>query len=167
MIEECNVEGRILTTNLSRLLMPIIRYPVGDRGIWLEEKGTKNRKFKILGRSEEGARIGVVTMYVDNFLHILHLMKPVFHAANFQMVIDHIGKLDKLTLRIVVDDPDLARDDWDDKLLDTIFNERPEFKEEIEINGVHPISIEWIGPKELEINPRTGKIRRIIDNRFN
>ena len=167
VIGECNMEGRILTTNLSRLLMPIIRYPVGDRGIWIEEKGAKNRKFKILGRSEEGARIGVVTMYVDNFLHILHLIKPIFHAANFQMVIDHIGKLDKLTLRIALDDPGAVKPDWEEKLLETIFNERPEFKEEIASNGIHPISIEWIGLDALKINPRTGKIRCIIDNRFN
>lgn len=166
VINEVNREGRILTTNLSRLLMPIIRYPVGDRGIWIEEEGTENRKFKILGRSEEGARIGVVTMYVDNFLHILHELKPVFNVANFQMVIDHIGKLDQLTLRIAVDEPGAVMPDWEEKLLSTIFKERPEFHEEIEIHGVHPIRIEWIGADELKINPRTGKIRRIIDNRF-
>lgn len=166
-ITEPGKEGRILTTNLSRLLMPIIRYPAGDKGIWIEEAGSRNRKFKILGRSEEGARIGVVTMYVDNFLHILHQLRPVFHAANFQMVIDHIGKLDKLSLRIVVDDPAGVRPEWEEKLLETLFHERPEFKEEISIKGVHPISIEWIGPDELQVNPRTGKIRRIIDKRFN
>lgn len=166
LINACNKEGRILTTNLSRLLMPIIRYPVGDKGIWIEEEGSKNRKFMILGRSEEGARIGVVSMYVDNFLHILHQMKHVFHAANFQMVIDHNGKLDQLTLRIVVDDPDQATEEWDELLLQTIYNERPEIMEEIEINGIHPIKIEWIGPADISINPRTGKIRRIIDNRF-
>jgi len=165
-IEETHREGRILTTNLSRLLMPIIRYPVGDRGVWIEEKGSRNRKFKILGRSEEGARIGVVTMYVDNFLHILHQLKDVFHAANFQMVIEHIGKLDKLTLRIVVDDPAVASSDWEEKLIKTIYAERPEFEEEIASKGVHPISIEWIGAYELDINPRSGKIKRIIDKRF-
>lgn len=167
IIEDCNREGRILSTNLSRILMPIVRYPVGDRGIWIEERGSKNRKFKILGRSEEGARIGVVTMYVDNFLHILHKLKPVFHAANFQMIIDHIGKLDKLTLRIVVDNPAEANPQWEKRLMETIFTERPEFREEIAIKGVHPISIEWIGADMLTVNPRTGKIRRIIDNRFN
>jgi phenylacetate-CoA ligase len=167
VIEACNKEGKILTTNLSRLLMPIIRYPVGDRGIWIEEKGTKNRKFKILGRSEEGARIGVVTMYVDNFMYILHLVKPVFHASNFQMVIDHIRKLDRLTLRIAVDDPKAVKQEWEDKLLETIFTERPAILDEIAIKGIHPINIEWIGQDELKINPRTGKIRRIIDNRFN
>ncbi len=166
VIEECGREGKILTTNLSRLLMPIIRYPAGDRGVWIDEAGTANRKFKILGRSEEGARIGVVTMNVDNFLHILHQMKPVFEAVNFQMLIEHIGKLDKLKLRIVVDNPSAASPEWEEKLLQTIYDERPAFREEIEINGIHPISIEWIGMNELIINPRTGKILRIIDNRF-
>lgn len=166
VISETNREGRILTTNLSRLLMPIIRYPAGDRGIWIEEEGAPNRKFRIMGRSEEGARIGVVTMYADNFMHILHLLKPVFHAANFQMVIDHLGRLDRLTLRIVVDDPSAVKPEWEEQLLETIFRERPEFREEIAIGGVHPISVEWIGPEALNVNPRTGKIRRIIDNRF-
>ena len=82
------------------------------------------------------------------------------------MIIDHIGKMDKLTIRIVVDDPSAVQPEWEEKLLETIFTERPEFKEEIAISGIHPISIEWIGPGELKINPRTGKIRRIIDNRF-
>lgn len=167
LIEETGKEGRILTTNLSRLLMPIIRYPAGDKGIWIEEKGSRNRKFKILGRSEEGARIGVVTMYVDNFLHILHEVQDVFHAANFQMVIDHIGKLDKLTLRIVVDDPGASTPEWEKRLIETIYAERPEFEEEVDIHGVHPISIEWITAEQLDVNPRTGKIKRIIDNRFN
>lgn len=166
VINEVKREGRILTTNLTRLLMPIIRYPVGDRGIWIEEKGGGNRKFKILGRSEEGARIGVVSMYVDNFQHILHQLKPVFHAVNFQMVIDHIGKLDRLTLRIVVDDPEHVGPGWEDQLLETICRERPEVTEEIKIKGIHPIKVEWIGAGDISINPRTGKIRRIIDNRF-
>jgi phenylacetate-CoA ligase len=165
-IEEPGREGRILTTNLSRLLMPIIRYPAGDKGIWIEEKGSRNRKFKILGRSEEGARIGVVSMYVDNFHNILHKMQDVFHAVNFQMVIDHIGKLDKLTLRIVLDDPSKTDPRWEEMLLQTIYAERPELEEEVAIRGVHPVSIEWISPEQLEVNPRTGKIKRIIDNRF-
>ena len=108
----------------------------------------------------------MVTMYADNFMHILHLLKPVFHAANFQMVIDHLGRLDRLTLRIVVDDPSAVKPEWEEQLLETIFRERPEFREEIAIGGVHPISVEWIGPEALNVNPRTGKIRRIIDNRF-
>ena len=165
-IEEPGREGRILTTNLSRLLMPIIRYPAGDKGIWIEEKGSRNRKFKILGRSEEGARIGVVSMYVDNFHNILHKMQDVFHTVNFQMVIDHIGKLDKLTLRIVLDDPSKTDPRWEEMLLQTIYAERPELEEEVAIRGVHPVSIEWISPEQLEVNPRTGKIKRIIDNRF-
>jgi phenylacetate-CoA ligase len=30
---------------------------------------------------------------------------------------------------------------------------------------VHPLAVEWVGAAELEINPRTGKLKRVLDRR--
>lgn len=49
-IEEPFKEGRLIATNLTRMLSPVIRYPVGDRAQWLESKEIKNRKFALVGR---------------------------------------------------------------------------------------------------------------------
>ena len=32
-------EGLVVLTNLTRKLMPLLRYPVGDRGMWTEKLG--------------------------------------------------------------------------------------------------------------------------------
>ena len=31
---------------------------------------------------------------------------------------------------------------------------------------VHPLAVEWIESDDLIVNPRTGKLRRIVDNRL-
>ena len=41
--------GALVLTNLERRLMPIIRYPVGDRGEWIDPVGTPARRFRLLG----------------------------------------------------------------------------------------------------------------------
>ena len=47
--------------------MPIIRYPVGDNAVWIEP----GRKLRIIGRAEEGARVGPVTVYYDDMRLVL------------------------------------------------------------------------------------------------
>ncbi|PLX12390.1 MAG: AMP-dependent synthetase [Marinilabiliales bacterium] len=161
-----NIKGKIYSTNLSRLLMPIIRYPVGDNGFWVEDEGSKNRKFKILGRSEEGARIGPITFYMEDLLHILKKFESEFSYSNTQMIINHYDHKDGLTIKIAVQEKPEKTDDITDRLIKAISKERHMFEEEIAKNKIHPIKIEWCHSDELEINTRTGKLLQIIDKRF-
>jgi len=161
-----NIKGKIYSTNLSRLLMPIIRYPVGDNGFWVEDEGSKNRKFKILGRSEEGARIGPITFYMEDLLHILKKFESEFSYSNTQMIINHYDHKDGLTIKIAVQEKPEKTDDITDRLIKAIYKERHMFEEEIAKNKIHPIKIEWCHSDELEINTRTGKLLQIIDKRF-
>ena len=45
------VPGRVVVTNLFRTLMPIIRYPAGDRAEWVD---LERRRFRLVGRSAAG-----------------------------------------------------------------------------------------------------------------
>lgn len=165
-IKNPGVKGKIYSTNLSRLLMPIIRYPVGDNGMWIEEEGSPNRKFKILGRSEEGARIGPITFYMEDLIHILKTFKSDFSYSNTQMLIHHYDHKDGLTIRIVHEGEPENLNAISEKLIAAIYKERHMFEEEIANGKVHPIKIEWCHSDELEINSRTGKLLQIIDKRF-
>lgn len=165
-IKEPNIKGKIYSTNLSRLLMPIIRYPVGDNGYWVEEENTANRKFKILGRSEEGARIGPITFYMEDLKHILKKFQHKVNYSNAQMVIVHFDNKDGLIIKIAIQEIIHNKDDITKELLATIYNERHMFEEEIAKNKIHPIQIEWCHSSDLEINKRTGKLLQIIDKRF-
>ena len=165
-IEETGKQGKVYSTNLSRLLMPIIRYPVGDNGVWIEEKGNPHRKYKILGRSEEGARIGPVTFYVEDFQHILKQFEGEFAASNSQMVIEHFEHKDCLTLRIAVHEKPNNIESLNKAIIKMLYRERHMFEEEIGKGKIHPIKIEWLISEQLEINKRTGKLIQIFDKRF-
>ena len=146
--------------------MPIIRYPVGDNGIWVDEKGSSHRKYKILGRSEEGARIGPVTFYVEDFQHILKQFESEFSVSNSQMVIEHYEHKDCLTLRIATHERPSHIEELNTAIIKMLYRERHMFEEEIGKGKIHPIKIEWLNSEQLEINKRTGKLIQIIDKRF-
>ncbi|NPD44719.1 MULTISPECIES: phenylacetate--CoA ligase family protein [unclassified Lentimicrobium] len=165
-IDEVGKHGKVYSTNLSRLLMPIIRYPVGDNGFWVEEKGSVNRKYKILGRSEEGARIGPVTFYVEDFQHILSQFESEFSVSNSQMLIEHFDHKDCLTLKIAVHEKPNDIHLMNEAIIQMVYKERHMFEEEIAKRKIQPIKIEWLDSDQLEINKRTGKLIQIIDKRF-
>jgi phenylacetate-CoA ligase len=97
-ITETDRPGKVLVTNLTRALMPIIRYPVGDVAIWRESQSQDNpdRKFLILGRSEEAARIGPVSLYYEDMRSILGKADLGFHINAFQLVARHFERRDAL-----------------------------------------------------------------------
>ena len=165
-IEETGREGLLIATDLGRSLMPIMRYPVGDRGMWLEPKGTTDRKFLLMGRSDEAAKVGLVKLYVEDIRKVLIDFKNELGAANFQMVVVHHERLDGLILRIAScgtaeGDAALA-----DRIIGAIHAVRPLYEQFVRERQVHAMKIEWVEMEQLETNSRTGKMRKVIDNRL-
>ena len=157
-ISEPHIPGKIYITNLKRKLMPIIRYPAGDRACWSDANITqKDRKFTLLGRAEEAARIGPVTMYYEDTLQIL----SEFQLSRFQMLIRHRDLKDELVLRIA---PHTSLETKPD-LLTAFYKARPMFVDAVRKDVIHPLVIEWVNEDELTINTRTGKLKRVIDER--
>ncbi|WP_029002630.1 phenylacetate--CoA ligase family protein [Azorhizobium doebereinerae] len=163
-IEAPGQEGRVLLTNLTRLLMPIIRYPSGDRARWIDPPGTEDRRFRLLGRSDDGARIGPMTLYVEDVHHVLEPYTERAGISGFQLVVTHQGRLDRMTLRIGTGDPAAAAAHTA-QISAAIYAARPMFGELLHKDLVHPLEVEWVSGRELETNPRTGKLRRVIDRR--
>jgi phenylacetate-CoA ligase len=165
-IEGAGLEGLLVVTNLARTLMPIVRYPAGDRGMWLEPMGTPNRKFMLMGRSEEAARIGLIKLYVQDVRDVINHFRAELGILDFQLVVFHQDLLDGLIVRIAANaDQDKLRDNTQ-KVVDEIHRARPLYEEFVRDNKVHPIEIQWIKMGELETNSRTGKLRRVIDRRL-
>lgn len=165
-IEEVGRPGKILLTNRIRSLMPVIRYPVGDRAMWCEplDKNNPDRKYAILGRSEEAARVGPVSVYYEDMRDFLANLDLGIPIASFQLVIKHFELKDALTVRIVSSTKDKHH-----HLSTTIAQQfgvaRKMFAEAVTDKKIHPLLVEWIEPSEVEINARTGKLKRVIDQR--
>jgi len=166
VITEVNRGGKLLVTNLNRRLMPLIRYPVGDIAMWCETEGTLNRKFKLLGRSQEGARIGPATLYIQDIMNLLKHFHQEVHVLNFQIIITHEAKKDRAVLRVVPAFIPSNKEELSERIVVHLYEQRTMLKELLANNIIHPISIEWCGVDGLESNARTGKTKRILDKRM-
>jgi phenylacetate-CoA ligase len=154
------VPGRLLVTNLFRTLMPIIRYPSGDRAEWVD---AECRRFRLVGRSLEGARVGTVTMPVEDIRAVLVAADPDQHVSGMQMVQRRWDGRDGLILRLgYLQEPPAG---LSERLVEAIYTARPLYPAEVAAGAIHHLRIEWVRRSELLTNPRTGKLVQVIDER--
>lgn len=150
LITEAGIPGRLLMTNLTRKLMPIIRYPVGDMAKWHRF----GESFEILGRADEGARIGPVTVNRDDIVNVISKLSD---QVSFQLVINRFEGKDQLVIQY--------QGKLDNSVaLATLLKERKMLAESIE-KGLIALP-EFTSVEQLERNPRTGKLKFVIDKRF-
>lgn len=164
-ITEINRIGRVLITNLTRKLMPIIRYPAGDMAQWLEEKETPNRKFKLQGRSDEAARLGTISVYFeDTRILVMSTLKEV-SGIQFQMIMNHYKNKDELILRIagqgLKPDSQIV-----ERVVSAFRREKIVYDDILSRRLIHPVKVEIVEMYQLEANTRTGKLKRVIDRRL-
>lgn len=168
-ITQAGIEGRSVVTALKRSLMPIIRYPVGDRAKWLEPKGAKNRKYLLLGRSDEGARIASLTVRYDDVEIIIRRFTDRFpdllSNLQFQLVVTQEGIRDRLHLKIAAGSRLQELKSLETEIIREIEDFHPIYRKFVDEGKINPIQIEWSAPGSLAVNPRTGKLKRILDLR--
>lgn len=163
VINETGRVGKLVYTNLTRLLMPIIRYPVGDRAEWMEmTQDGRGKRFVLRGRSEEGARVGPVTVNGDDLHNIFHDNALADKINNFQFVIDRETGKDRLTINTVaVPGFELS----EIALRDLFYKERAMYKEAVDQNLIADIQFKLVDTEQLVRNKRTGKLRLVVDLR--
>ena len=165
-IREEGKVGRVVVTNLTRLLMPIIRYPAGDMACWSEPAGSNpDRRFRLMGRSEEGARVGPATLYIEDVRRVLGMFHDPLGATDFQLVVEHAQHRDRLTLRLASEAAAAQQATLGAAIVQRLHAERPMLPDLIAQDLIHPLAIEWTAPGSLEINERSGKLKRVIDRR--
>ncbi|WP_371592238.1 phenylacetate--CoA ligase family protein [Streptomyces virginiae] len=161
--------GRVVVTSLFRRLMPIIRYPAGDRAEWT---GTGPGHFRILGRAEEGVRVGPVSLYTQDAQDAVAAADTAGHVVGMQLVVRRWDGRDGLVLRLATTPGDEARGPVaGDRaaLAEAVVTEletvRPLYPDSVRAGFVHPLSVEWARHRDLAVNPRTGKLVRVLDER--
>lgn len=156
------VPGRVVVTDLRRRLMPVLRYPVGDRAEWTDVAAGH---FRILGRAEEGVRVGPVSLYTQDVLDLVRAADPAGRVTGAQLVVRRRDARDGLLLRLACDGaadglPELAT-----AVVDRIQAARALYPEAVAAGYVQPMSVEWVRQRDLAVNARTGKLIRVIDER--
>ncbi|MER5863037.1 AMP-binding protein [Kitasatospora sp. NPDC002040] len=159
-ITTAGVPGRLLVTNLFRSLMPVIRYPAGDRAEWVD---TERQRFRLLGRSLEGGRVGMVAMPIEDVRAVLVAADPDNYITGMQMVHRRWDGRDALILRLGYTEEPPA--ELAGQLIEAVYAARPVFPAEVADGAIHPLGIEWVPRAELVTNPRTGKLQQVLDER--
>ncbi|MER5639086.1 phenylacetate--CoA ligase family protein [Kitasatospora sp. NPDC002227] len=164
-IEEPGRAGRLVATDLTRRLMPVIRYPVGDVAEWVD---FPRRRFRLLGRTEEGARVGPVTVYLQDLRALVEGADEHGLVAEVQVVLRHRDERDELVLRLARNSAasEAARTALTAALAGQLAETRPMFADHAERGLIHPLAVEWVEPDALAYNPRSGKLVRLIDERM-
>ncbi|MFD7451946.1 phenylacetate--CoA ligase family protein [Kitasatospora sp. NPDC059827] len=156
--------GRVVVTNLFRTLMPILRYPTGDRAAWVDGEC---RRFRLLGRTSEGARVGTVTLPTEEIRSVLVAADPDRHIAGMQLVQRRWDGRDGVILRLghIGQPPPADLADLSDRLVDAVHRALPLYPSEAALGSIHPLTVEWVPRSELVTNPRTGKLQQVLDER--
>ncbi|MFD6225788.1 phenylacetate--CoA ligase family protein [Streptomyces sp. NPDC060232] len=169
-ITEPGRPGRVVVTSLFRRLMPIIRYPAGDRAEWT---GTGPGHFRILGRAEEGVRVGPVSLYTQDAQDAVASADTAGQVVGMQLVVRRWEGRDGLVLRLATTpgeeragEPAAERREALARAvvaeLETV---RPLYPDSVRAGFVHPLSVEWARHRDLAVNPRSGKLVRVLDER--
>ncbi|MFB7468590.1 hypothetical protein ACFCZ1_34775 [Streptomyces sp. NPDC056224] len=155
-IREPGRPGRLLATDLVRRLMPVIRYPVGDVAAWVD---CEDGRFRLLGRSGEGARVGPVTVYMEDLRAVVEEVRGDQLIAGIQAVQRRRDSKDELVLRIAGEISDAGR--LADSVIKCFEEQRPMFAEHVRAGLISPLRVEYVAGEELEVNLRSGKIVRL------
>ena len=164
-INAAGLPGKVVVTSLTRRLMPIIRYPAGDRAVWLDPEATGNRRFKLLGRSEEGARIGPVTVYLDDVRQILRQISPDGRVLGFQLVVRRETGRDLLEVRLVNASAGKTASSLEAAFRERFYAARPMYKQLLDEGKIAAARLVLVTAQDLAINPRTGKQLLLLDLR--
>ncbi|MDK2125165.1 phenylacetate--CoA ligase family protein [Parachitinimonas caeni] len=159
VIRETGRSGMLVITNLTRALMPLIRYPVGDLAAWVEPEGSSERKFVLLGRSSLGhrLRVGAASLFPDE---LSELIQQLVGKCHWQLVIDHRDGKDQVCLRIAHEGTAAQAQ----QLIDTLEAKDPGLAQQM-ADGQTVLAVEWCSQAALVLQARTGKLQRVIDRR--
>ncbi|MGW2892543.1 hypothetical protein ACWDDN_46055 [Streptomyces griseoruber] len=164
-VREPGRPGLLVATDLVGRLMPVIRYPVGDVAAWVDHD---DRTFRLLGRSEKGARVRPVTVYPEDLRAVVEAAvsgDPDRLITGMQAVQRRRDAKDELVLRIAGDITDPERFAAAGRARPDAL--RPLFGEAVGAGMINPLSVEYVPLERLRVNPRSGKIVRLVDERTN
>lgn len=165
---ECSEDGEALVTALERNLNPIIKYKLGDKIEVLENKcacGRTSKKFKLLGRSDDVIRFNVSDLHLSEVYESLKHVNGA--SSNFQIKVDNLNENRALTFRVEKEDySHIDAVKLKGKILSSLMDRCKCICEDKKLNLLEKIDVEVIEPNSIKRVGRTGKLKRIVDNRI-
>ncbi|GHD97371.1 phenylacetate-coenzyme A ligase [Streptomyces naganishii JCM 4654] len=161
-VQADGVPGRLVVTDLRRRLMPILRYPAGDRAEWVDREAGV---FRILGRAEEGVRVGPVSLHTQDVHDIVTAADAAGQVSGLQLVVRRQDGRDGLLLRLATGEPADVDASLGESIVTALLEQRPLYASATAAGHVNPPAVEWVRHHDLAVNARSGKLIRVVDER--
>lgn len=160
--------GKILVTNFSRYLMPLIRYDIGDMGRILTHRCSCGRQVRLMeleGRSDDTLIIGGGNIPLDSISAIVGAFPEL--SYHFRMIAEIEDKKDKFILEVeTIQEMDESQyTDLSKALYEKLLKEKHEFLAFMKSGSIVAPQVIVLAPNTLPRNPRTGKLKQTIDKR--
>ena len=162
-VEEVNEEA--IVTSFVRKTLPIIRYRTGDRIKFLEEEcscGSADPRFKLLGRIDQQVQVWSARFTleeVDNFF-----AKKQANFNDYQIVIDENKNVETVKLYVSGGEDDIVKLQ---ELKLELYENLVDVKETVAKEYFDRYFLmQKTSDSLFQRNPRTGKLSKIVDRRF-
>lgn len=161
-------EGKILVTNFNRRLMPLIRYDIGDMGRILTRRcscGRTVRLMELLGRSDDTLIIGGGNIQLDSVAQVIGKFSEL--SYHFRMIAEVEDRKDLLRIEVetVKHHSDEELRQLEKEVYECLLIEKHEFVNFMKTGSIHPPQVCVLNPDSLPRNPRTGKLKQVVDKR--
>ncbi|MBF0407203.1 MAG: hypothetical protein HQM10_07610 [Candidatus Riflebacteria bacterium] len=159
--------GRILITSLLKYAAPLIRYEIGDLGRIIPEKcscGRTQRIIEYLGRADDVLCIGLMNIKLSDISRSVEK----YDASAVQVAGSSSTEGDIVTVRIEIESSsgsELSVESLSEKIRNTILEDCPVIIDRLTSKTLARLEVKIFKPGELSRNPRTGKLKGIIDER--
>ena len=161
--------GKIIVTCLDRKIMPLIRYDIGDMGRILNDTCACGRKLKLLelqGRSDDTLLIGGYNITPSMITKLIsHFDDLSYH---FQIIAANNQVKDVLQIKIETkgNQEQEKRDELEKLFLSHMLDEEKALAFLVETKGMLMPEVLVSNPDTLPRNPKTGKLKQVIDKRI-
>jgi phenylacetate-coenzyme A ligase PaaK-like adenylate-forming protein len=158
--------GRFLFTSKVRHGQKISRYEIGDVGRILDENcacGRSGTRFELLGRHGDVFRIGTIFLSYQKFHKIL--LDKFNFSGSFQLHL-YSGTENKKEKIILLLENTREVNLSPSQMRSLLIENYPDLTEVVVKDHVLDFEVEFKMLMELEHNPKTGKLRSVIDHRF-
>jgi len=153
--------GRIVITSLLKHAFPLIRYELGDAGRIVPggcECGRTNRVLEYLGRSDDTVCVALMNVSYRDFTSALQALP--LSALQLAAKNNEEGEFIELRIETV-----LPTEEMRVQVVDAVCAAMPTLKKRLEDGSLTRLEVQLCAPGALPRNPRSGKIRNVVDER--
>lgn len=153
--------GRILITSLLKFAYPLIRYAIGDQGRIVAKPcacGRSARVLEYLGRADDQLTVGLLNVRHRDFASALEGL-PI---STLQLAAKNEKGAEFMVVRV---ETERLEDGLKERIESRLLKTMEKLRERLEEGSLSKVDIELYRPGQLPRNPRSGKIKSMVDER--